>query len=145
SGYTSLLVSSVISIIAIGLSLIIILLINTIFKISISVDDIIVGFTDITSVLIIFELIKLCLSILTIEKNLDSINMNLDVVDQLKTSSWYFWQSTINFASLLFSSAIFGLSLYAMNGRKNLSKPVLLSVILFFSFYISNIDFFNSL
>ncbi|WP_299108003.1 hypothetical protein [uncultured Tenacibaculum sp.] len=138
SSYVGLITSSIFSsIVIIIIALIAYFTIKT-FKLKIETNLLIDGITTSIYILIIFELIRVILTLLIFDEAVASIAFHDNIIVGLKNSKWFFYDSIIKYLMILSTGIVFILNTIPKN--KNYSSVILLSAIISICFYISTIN-----
>lgn len=143
SGYAGLITSSLFSTIVILLISFIAYLFIEIFELKIVTKTLIDGLIVSIYTLIVFEIIRIILTILIFDEAVNSIIDLESIIENLKSSEWYFYDNILKTLMIISTGVVFGINTIKQN--KNYLNVIILSVIIFLGFYISTLNVFNNI
>jgi len=143
SSYVGLITSSIFSSIVIIIILLIAYFFIQIFELEIKTITLIDGLITSIYVLIIFEVVRVILTILVFDEAVKNITDNENIIEELKNSCWFFYDNIVKFLMILSTGVVFGLNTVSEN--KNYLNVIILSLVILICFYISTINLFHSI
>lgn len=143
SSYVSLITSSLFSSVVIVIISLIAYFSIQIFELRITTINLINGLINSIIVLMVFELIRIILTILVFDEAVVNIGNIENFIEELKNSRWFLYDNIIKFLMILSTGIVFGLNNIYEN--KNYLNVIILSIIITLGFYISTINLFHSM
>lgn len=145
SGYISMIISSVFSIIIIGLIIYVIYFSCILLGFNLKEENLIESFNYVIYVFIIIEVIRFIYTLYSLPSEISQINFDPDTyILSIKNTTWFSVDSILKYVTLILGSVIFIISLYNQGYKKIFTLSILFLVLLF-GFYISTFDFMNNI
>jgi len=143
SGYVSLVVSSVVSMVVLLLITGICYFVIQVFDLKISTPVLLEGIKASVIVFMIAELIKFSFVFIFLRQEIQSFTTSVEIMPELKLTRWYFYDSTVKYAMLLIGAFAFGFKTYEITQGRYFFHILVLSIVLLAGFYVSTIDLFG--
>ncbi|WP_340065230.1 hypothetical protein [Ascidiimonas aurantiaca] len=143
SGYVSLIVSSIVSMIVLLLITGICYFVIQVFDLKISTPVLLEGIKTSVIVFMIAELVKFSFVFIFLRQEIQTFTASVDIMPELKLTRWYFYDSTVKYAMLLIGTFAFGFKTYEITQGRYFFHILVLSMVLLAGFYVSTIDLFG--
>lgn len=143
SGSVSLIVSSFISIIFIGVIIGIIFFCNIIFEFKLLENDILINFKSAVYVFIIFELLRFLFALTLLETDLNNIEYSDNFIEHLKSGVWFYLDELTKYLMIFLASFAFVMGLFRLK-KYSIINLIIIFFILITGFFISTADVFNT-
>lgn len=143
SAYVGLTLSALVSAIIILLISAICYFLIDLFALDIDAQVLVSGLRWAVVVFTAFEVLKIPLVYILLKDELKHIDGTADVIAQLKTTAWYFYDAMLTYSMLITATIVFGLELSSGTKNKHPVQVLIVSLVLLLGFYLSTIDVFK--
>lgn len=140
SSYVSVFISSLFSIIVIGVMIAIVYFTNIILEFEINEKILLSQFENFILIFILFELLKFLLIFLLLKEEVTQLQFSSEFIEDIKRTSWFNFDTLLTYLMIIVSSSVY---IYDLKTKANINKTIpliLIFIILTTGYFISTIE-----